>query len=160
MGVASVIRRVRRQGWHGCALLLWAAAWVVLVRLGLWVLPFRSVWRLVDRLGRVRGPRRLAGAPAPERVRLAVWAVSRRLPACTCLPRALALHGLLAQLGYASTVRVGAARTPAGGFSAHAWVERDGAPLEPAEGLWDFAPFPELPRAMIGRSDERSLDYR
>jgi hypothetical protein len=97
-----------------------------LVRLGLWLLPFRTLRRILARL-------RPAHAAAHEghqaSIRHIVWAVtvaSRYVPAATCLTQALTTQVLLRRYGYAADLRIGVARSEAGEFQAHAWVECQG----------------------------------
>jgi hypothetical protein len=84
------------------ALLLGAA------RLGLWLLPFRVVSRLLDKVQRAH-----VGVAAPaRRIAWAIDAAARYIPAATCLPRALAARALLARHGHAAQLRIGVARVP------------------------------------------------
>lgn len=104
-----------------------ALFWVVTVRLGLAVLPFRSVERGLCRI-RIRGLRRAPViGPSTDRI---VWAVDRtadRVPGARCLARALACQVLLARFGRSSRLRIGVRRRDAGtGLDAHAWLEEDG----------------------------------
>lgn len=101
-------------------LLLWA------VRLGLWLLPFQSLWRLLARM--TRGTAKLHEVN-PASVNQVVWGVrasSRYVPAATCLAQALAAKLLLNRRGYPARLCFGVARSGAGQFQAHAWVECQG----------------------------------
>ena len=135
----SAFRRPRSE-WR---LLATAAALLPLLRLLLLVAPFEVVNRRVR--AAVRGGARVTGDdPAAARVAWAVSAAARRVPFATCLPQALAVQLLLGRRGIASTLWLGARRTGAGRFSAHAWV-RCGDRFViggPTEG---FALFPPLP---------------
>jgi hypothetical protein len=87
------------------------------VRVGLWVLPFRSVQRIVGRASRRR--------PATYPLGRCVWAVgtaSRFVPGATCLTQALAAKVLLAESGYDSRIQIGVSKDEHGRFRAHAWV--------------------------------------
>ncbi len=108
---------------------LWRAfAWLALMRLGLWLLPFRTMRRLLRGVA-VAGSAAGAGkALAPERVAWAVDVASRYVPAATCLPRALATYTLLRRQGVPATVRIGV-KKGAGGLEGHAWVEHEGRVL-------------------------------
>jgi hypothetical protein len=60
-------------------------------------------------------------------IRFAVITAARNVPwNAVCLPQAIAGKFMLARRGCASTLRLGVARTPAGGLLAHAWLEADG----------------------------------
>lgn len=101
------------------------AAWtVVLVRLGLWLLPFRIVNSAASR------PRRLSPLMAftsNERLAWAVRAVAARIPKATCLTQALALQVLMAKAGKQTQLQIGVARGK--DFEAHAWLVDQGKVL-------------------------------
>lgn len=99
---------------------------VSLVRLGLWVVPYRRLQSWVDRQSRP-----LSNGEGLERhkIREVVWAVeaaSRRIPRATCLTQGLVTQILLGQMGLRAVLRLGVARKAGGEFEAHAWVETDG----------------------------------
>jgi hypothetical protein len=96
------------------------------VRLGLWLLPFDTVRRILARLT-PRGieVRRIGCFPA-ERLAWAVRVVSRFVPRATCLTQALAAHILLNREGYASALQIGVSKDEKGAFEAHAWLESQG----------------------------------
>lgn len=102
-------------------LVVWA------IRVGLWLLPFRVVRRLLARL--MHGS---TGAPASDGtlVNRIVWAVnvaSRYVPMATCLTQALVSEMLLRRYGYPASMHIGVARSEGGQFQAHAWVESNGS---------------------------------
>jgi hypothetical protein len=100
---------------------LLAAAWVCLVvaRLGLALLPFRTLRRWAE-CG--PWPASQDGVPDPERAAELVEAAARHhLLSTTCLTRALVLCRLLRRRGQDARLVVGCAR-PEGRFEAHAWV--------------------------------------
>jgi len=109
-----------RQLWIKTLLLVWA------VRFGLWVLPFRTVRRLLTRLAHPPAWRGSDGATI-GRVVWAVASASQYAPLATCLTQALTAKVMLARNGHASTVRLGVARSEEGRFQAHAWVESNGS---------------------------------
>ena len=120
---------------------------VGLIRLGLWLLPFRTLRRRLDSLPRPSGR---AQTPAQRLVNRAVWGVttsSRCIPAATCLTQALAARLLLSWWGCPAELRIGVLKDDHQTLQAHAWVERDGliviggsdsplryTPLPPLEG--------------------------
>lgn len=98
---------------------------VALMRLGLWVLPFRMVVWLLGKTSPT------ALKPRSDRVTVAriAWAVqvtSRIIPKATCLTQALAAQFLLVRQGHPADLRIGVAKNSAGQLEAHAWVESDG----------------------------------
>lgn len=122
-------------------LLLAAAGLLAAVRVGLWTLPFRSVYGAV----RSRGPSaRRAGMPCAERIVWAVEVAARRLPRATCLVRALAAQALLARHGHASELRLGVARGAGRAFEAHAWLEANGQILIGGATRERYVPLPSL----------------
>jgi len=56
----------------------------------------------------------------------AITAAARRVPGTRCLAWSLALRALLAQMGIASRLRLGVARSGARELEAHAWVHCQG----------------------------------
>lgn len=104
----------------------------------------RACWMLVvvDTELRLRGWRRChqrlaawaarhpaAESPSPERLAWLVARAARNVPwPATCLRRSLVLWALLTRAGVPAELRLGF-RRQAGAFEAHAWVERNGIPL-------------------------------
>jgi hypothetical protein len=138
-GLASFLALPRAER----RLLVAAAGLLGAIRIGLWVLPFRSVHGAIRALG-ARPPTRDGKGPPAERIVWAVGAADRLVPRTTCLVRALAAHALLARHGHASQLRLGVAGGAGRRFEAHAWLERDGRVLigGPVEGR--YVPLPAL----------------
>jgi hypothetical protein len=112
-----------------------------LVRLGLWLLPFRSVRFLLSRVK----SRHVASPPwaMPARIAHAVEVASHLVPRSTCLTKALAGHVLLKQVGHEGVLHIGVARDEAGQFEAHAWLECQGKVII-GEGPRGFVPLPPI----------------
>jgi hypothetical protein len=122
----------------GVALLLGAT------RLGLWLLPFPAVRRIVARAAR---PVRGEAAADPSALGRLAWAVavaSRAVPRATCLTQALAAQVLLRRRGYPAALRIGVARGAGGRFEAHAWVESEGRVIVGAAPPGRYTPLPAL----------------
>jgi hypothetical protein len=108
-------------------LLVKVALLLGVIRLGLELLPFRTVLGLLHRARRasigVADPRPLS----PERI---AWAVTLTSPyvlgARPCLAQALTVQLLLGRRGCASRLHLGVARGDRGEVQAHAWVETGG----------------------------------
>ena len=99
---------------------------VALVRLGLWLMPFRTIQRVCAYYGQPSGRGSAGGTHE------IVWAVrlaSRYVPRATCLVQALATQILLGRHGHAGQVHIGVALDEKLGFRAHAWVESQGEVL-------------------------------
>lgn len=117
-----------------------ALLWVGLVRLGLTVLPLRTLRRLLERTAGVESPEALPATP--KAVGDAVRAAARAVPFSHCLVEALAAEAMLRRRGATSCLHLGV-RREGERLGAHAWVEADGdvvvgagpsghAPLAPA----------------------------
>lgn len=116
-----------------------------IVRVGLWLLPFHTLRRLL-----AHTTRQVTGTQRGDRVSInqvarAVTIASRYVPAATCLTQALATQVLLSQRGHPASLRLGVARSDVGEFQAHAWVECQGKiVIGGAQPLSRFTPFPPL----------------
>lgn len=122
-------------------LLITAALLMSAIRLGLGLLPFRVLRRVVNSLTVVR--------PVPQQISInqVVWAVevaSKYMPGgVKCLARALTTQILLSWRGYQTELRIGVAKNPQGQLEAHAWVESQGRVI--MGGLADLTRFTPLP---------------
>jgi hypothetical protein len=119
-----VIRRLSQLSREERGLLLQATVVVGTVRLGLWVLPFRTLRDFVAHTSAsttVRGD-----VETVSRVGWAVTSAARRIPAATCLTQALAAQYLLRRRGVEARLRIGVARERGERLQAHAWVESGG----------------------------------
>lgn len=120
---------------------------MILVRLGLWRLPFPTLLRFAAFLGRARRTNH-PGAATPDDIVWAVNAASRFTPKATCLTRALTLNALLSRRGLASHIKIGIAKESNGGLKSHAWVEHDGRVILGAlPDLNEYSTFVSLERA-------------
>ena len=118
------------------------------IRLGLRLLPFRTVRRVVVRLA--RGP---TGSHRTDRcsVDRVVWVVSvasQYVPRATCLTQALAAQILLGRDGHPTQLRVGVAKSEEGRLEAHAWLENQGKVIV---GGGDLSHFTSLPGMELER---------
>jgi transglutaminase superfamily protein len=102
-------------------LLLGSALLLIAIRLGLWLLPFRILLRLLPASQR-REEEQLSIARAAWSVRV----MSRYVPAASCLTQALAMLVLLNRFGHSSELRIGVVKNDADRLKAHAWVECEG----------------------------------
>ena len=101
-------------------LLLRALPLVLVVRIALWVLPWRWTMALSRRFSVARARR--ATGTVDEIVR-AVTRAGGRVPRATCLTRAIAASVMLGRRGVPASIRFGVARDAGGKLIAHAWVE-------------------------------------
>lgn len=122
------LRHFRRSGadWN---LFLRAYAWVLLIRLALWVRPFSKIYAWATKV-RTGQP---GDCPLDRKaVYKVVWAISaaaRRVPKATCLTQALATQIMLGRRGHRTVLQFGIQKRDGGKFDAHAWIERDGEVL-------------------------------
>lgn len=115
--------KLARRDWR---LLLASGGLLLVVRLGLWLLPFDVVRRALT----VTAPRAPETAEADtaciRRVGWAVERMSRYVPAVTCLIQAFTAEWLLNRLGQPTQLRIGAAKGANGELQAHSWLESGG----------------------------------
>ena len=108
-------------------LLLKAALLLVVIRVGLWFVPFQALRRLLTRAVDIQVGPWWPKQISVERVAWAVEVASRYTPGFrTCLTQALATQVLLARRDHPALVRIGVARGEGDKFEAHAWVESEG----------------------------------
>jgi hypothetical protein len=114
------------------------------MRAGLKTIGFGRVYRYAQSLT-ASVPMR--DAPRRADISAIVWAVAMAAAfypgRALCLERSLTLYYLLRRAGISATLRLGVQPHP---FAAHAWVEREGVPLNDVlEHTSHFAALPELP---------------
>ena len=107
-------------------LLVKAALLLGAVRLGLWLLPFRTLRRVLTQLGQgFEGLYKLDQC-SEDRLAWGVTKASRYVPKATCLTQALATQVLLARRGQPALLRIGVVKGEEGRLEAHAWLESRG----------------------------------
>jgi hypothetical protein len=125
----KLLRKFLARSWPDKVLLVRAFTLVSAVRMGLGVLPFQTVQRLVShpRVQRRDVPYPLrAEQDYQRRVVGAVEAIGRRLLGDKpCLVQALVAQRLMRRGGYDSVLRIGVAKDGRE-LLAHAWLERQG----------------------------------
>ena len=121
------------------------------IRLGLWLLPFRILLKLIRKISQaVSQPQTTSQAS----ISTIVWAVnvaSRCMPGgAKCLARALTTQVLMSQHGYSPELRIGVAKAEAGNLEAHAWIEHQGrVVIGNLTDLSRFIPLPSLERVKL-----------
>lgn len=106
---------------------LWVKAYVLLllVRLGLWLLPFQRLQTLLTHYS--AAPVRCKVDPRyGNRMIRALTVLSAYVPHATCLTQALAAQAWLERHGYATRIQIGVVKDEAGRLQAHAWLECGG----------------------------------
>lgn len=142
-GTWEKVAKLRRLAGAERRLLLRAGVLLPLVDLGLRVLGFTRVRRLLAR-GTVPVAEAPAAAEGRNEAETLAWAVAvaarHHLYPMKCLPRSLVLWRMLARRGIPSELCIGV-RHDERGFRAHAWVEHAGRPLgEGEDGARPYAP--------------------
>jgi hypothetical protein len=108
-------------------LLVQAALLLAAVRLGISVLSFQSLRRVVQWASQSPVGLREMQSVSAGQIAWAINVASDYMPkAGTCLPRALAGQVLLGRYGFPAQVHIGIARAASGLVEGHAWVECDG----------------------------------
>lgn len=108
-------------------LLVRATLLLGVIRLGLGLLPFRTVLRLLNLVARPNVASAKALTISPNRIAWAVTVVSPYvLGIRPCLTQALAVQTFLRRRGSAARIHLGVARGDRGQVEAHAWVEHGG----------------------------------
>jgi hypothetical protein len=102
----------------------WMLVWGI--RLGLWLLPFGKMRRIVANLAQPPTEADHPQWPMPGQIAWAVTVTSRYIPQATCLTQAMTTRILLGRYGHPATLRIGVARGEEDNFQAHAWVESNG----------------------------------
>lgn len=125
-------------------LLVEAALLLEVIKLGLRLLPFKTLRHLLTRI-----PESPTSTPeARAFVDEVVWVIeiaSQHLPGNkTCLIRALAAQVLLARRGYPALLHLGVLKSEGGKFQAHAWLESEGEVLIGGEEAKPFTPLTTL----------------
>lgn len=113
-------RLPRSERW----LLVKAACLLGAIRVGLRLLPFQTLKRLLDSVSRPSTESRRTNQFSSDRIAWAVIAASRYVVRDRpCLTQALATQLLLKRRGYPASLRIGVARIGGKQLEAHAWVE-------------------------------------
>lgn len=99
---------------------------IVSIRLGLCLIPFRTLWRLITRKTEKRSCLQCAELVAESKVVWAIKTANRYIPRTTCLAQALAAQLLFSHYGHSTRLYFGVAKSSAGKLLAHAWVESRG----------------------------------
>jgi hypothetical protein len=136
-----------RTGERG--LLARATLLLVAMRLGLWLLPFQTLRRLLGTLAVTSARLRDTEASSKEGIVWAVETAARHIPlASTCLTQALAVQMLLTRRGYPALLHIGVVTVGNNELQAHAWVESAG---EVVIGGFDIERYTPLATLDVGR---------
>ena len=123
------MKRLRRYFSHtaGDRRLLAKAVFLVwAIRIGLWLIPFQGLRRMLVWITYSPGGQRATARISSDRIAWAVRAAGRSVPKATCLVQALAAQVLLRREGYPACFCIGVVRSEEEKVQAHAWVESEG----------------------------------
>lgn len=130
-------------------LLIRALFWLGAIRLGLKLLPFQTLRRLLARMAQPTGRLQAVEKPSVDNVAWAVMVASHYIPGARCLAQALATQVLLERRGYPTQLRIGFTRQ----MSAHAWVECEGRVA--IGGAGNMARYIPVPIQVLDNTDKR-----
>jgi Transglutaminase-like superfamily len=140
---------LKRSSW-----LKWRTHWsllvgtwglLLIVRFGLWRVPFQQLLSYLQRLSdaiAARQPLFLPRMVSVSQIADAVEISTRFMPgSAKCLARALTTHVLMRRYGYAGTLQIGVSKATDGRLEAHAWVMyQDQIPIGRLPSLDRFIP--------------------
>ena len=139
-------------------LLIKAALLLEAIGLGMRLLSFRTLRRLMSVVVDAPVRPRCEDRPSAERVAKAVEAASRHTPGVkTCLAQALATQVLLVRRGYPALLHIGVVRGEQKQFQAHAWVVTDGKVVIGGSELGSYAPLAVLEVEGLKKSRDQEL---
>ncbi|HIK07694.1 MAG TPA: lasso peptide biosynthesis B2 protein [Trichormus sp. M33_DOE_039] len=117
------------------------------VNLGLWLLPFSTLRRILDWIGK---PNPRASRTPVHKIIWAVDVSTNFIPGAKCLARALTCQVLMNQRGDSPELRIGVAKDEEGKLKAHAWIEDQGkVVIGYLNNLSSYTPLPTLPRSLL-----------
>lgn len=135
------MRKFFHLPWQDKCLLLSAAVWLALIRVGLFLFSFATLRRFLDQAAHTRANARVGPLPSSDRVVWAVMAACHNLPlASTCLTRALATQVMLARRRLPSRFIIGVTKGDCGNLEAHAWLEHEGRVIIGGPDVTRFTP--------------------
>jgi hypothetical protein len=107
-------------------LLLRALFLLTIIRLGLWILPYRTMSRWARSASQRSRYTRGHAKIDIERICRAICSAARFVPGASCLTQALVGQILLGQAGHAVALQIGVSRKSGSPLQAHAWLESAG----------------------------------
>ena len=138
-GVRKFFRLPRGERW----LLVKVALLLGAIRVGLRLLPFQTLKRLLDSVSRASPESHRSNQFPSDHI---AWAVITATPFVlgdkTCLTQALAAQLLLKRRGYPASLRIGVGQTTEKELVAHAWVESGDRVVVGGGDLSRYTPLP------------------
>jgi hypothetical protein len=129
--------------WQEKWLYLSAALWLLVVKAGLYLLPFDQMRRWVVGFGQSNG--KLTNAQEMQTIIQAIERISQFLSSLriNCLPQALVGYMLLCRKGFDVQLKIGVLKNPSDQLIAHAWLEYQGQVI--LGNLWHLGRFTSFP---------------
>ena len=121
-------------------LLMEAVILVLAIRVGLTLLPFSTLQKLLGKGTKKHIDLERKRRFAIDQVAWSVAAASHCVPKATCLVQALAIQILLLRQGYPADLKIGVTRGNKEGLQAHAWVESRGKMINTGSEIDRFTP--------------------
>jgi Transglutaminase-like superfamily len=139
------LRNFLKMGMSSRILLLVAFILLAAIRLGLLMLPFHQLFKLLTSISKSFKPK-IATRVTIGQIIWAINVVTRYMPGgAKCLARALTTKILMNWCGYQPEIRIGVAKGETGIFEAHAWIEYKGrVVIGYLQDLPRFVPLPSL----------------
>lgn len=115
------------------------------IRLGLWLMPFRTLLKLIAKINQPSDRPQVTNPVSVRKIACSVNAVCRYMPGVKCLARALTTQVLMSRHSLACELRIGVAKAEGGKLEAHAWIEYQGLiVIGNLQDLSRFMPLPSL----------------
>jgi hypothetical protein len=127
-------------------LLMEAAMLVLAIRVGLTLLPFSTLQKLLAKITRKNTDSDRKGRLSIDQLAWSVAAASHCVPEATCLVQALAIQVLLLRQGYPANLQIGVTKGDRGELQAHAWVESQGKVINTDSEIDHYTPL-AVPKA-------------
>ncbi|GAX39658.1 hypothetical protein NIES4075_06140 [Tolypothrix sp. NIES-4075] len=99
---------------------------LILVRLGLWLLSFKTLQQLLSSISNAKPKCQEKDHISIDKIIWAVEVSSHYMPGVKCLARALTCQLFMSRHGYTSNLCIGVAKGQEGELKAHAWLENQG----------------------------------
>jgi hypothetical protein len=124
MMVLRALHKLRRRTWTERCLLVEALLWLGIMRIGVWLLSFRRITRLLGfSVGEQHSPLIASQLTTTQRIGWAVRATAPHAPwQSLCLAQALAAAAMLRRRDLSGTLYLGVAKDGDGKIQAHAWL--------------------------------------
>ncbi|MBW4509603.1 MAG: lasso peptide biosynthesis B2 protein [Scytonematopsis contorta HA4267-MV1] len=136
------LRKLACLPWCERRLLLDALVLLGAIRLGLWLLPFRKLLKLLTKATQSKVKSQQFSV---SKIVWAVNAASRCMPGVKCLARAFTCQLLMSHNNYSYSLRIGVTKGEKDNLEAHAWIEHRGrVVIGNLPDLYKFIPLPSL----------------